>query len=101
MAINWDSSALESFKKWQGRGVSSADRMLSELIWSILFFLGTGAIREADDGQHLQRMHYDNVRTKYLESFGYHVLCFWNNEVISDIEAVLERIAINFRNKND
>jgi very-short-patch-repair endonuclease len=46
-------------------------------------------IIEVDGGQHLDQEEYDRERTEYLESKGYQVLRFWNNEVIVDIDTVL------------
>ncbi len=44
---------------------------------------------ELDGGQHTEQQEYDNARTAFLESEGYHVLRFWNNEVMENIEGVL------------
>ena len=44
---------------------------------------------EVDGGKHGEREAEDAVRTAYLESAGFRVLRFWNNEVLSDTEAVL------------
>ena len=49
-------------------------------------------IIELDGSQHLEQQEYDDERTKYLESHGYRVLRFWNNDVINDIESVLKVI---------
>jgi very-short-patch-repair endonuclease len=49
-------------------------------------------IVEADGGQHAEQQGYDGVRTKFLESGGYRVLRFWNNDVLTRTEAVLEAI---------
>ena len=49
-------------------------------------------IIELDGSQHLEQQAYDDERTKYLESRGYHVLRFWNNDVMNNIEAVLKVI---------
>jgi very-short-patch-repair endonuclease len=49
-------------------------------------------IIELDGSQHAQQINYDVKRTKYLEMLGYKVLRFWNNEVISEIDAVLQTI---------
>lgn len=49
-------------------------------------------IIELDGSQHLDRQEYDQQRTIYLESLGYRVLRFWNNEVASHIDRVLEVI---------
>jgi very-short-patch-repair endonuclease len=49
-------------------------------------------IIEVDGGQHATREVQDAARTIFLESLGYRVVRFWNNEVIDDMEGVLERI---------
>ena len=49
-------------------------------------------IVEADGGQHSDQEAYDARRTAWLESQGYRVLRFWNNEVLENIEGVLEVI---------
>ena len=46
-------------------------------------------IVELDGGQHLEQEEYDEERTKYLESLGYKVIRFWNNDVLKDIENVI------------
>jgi very-short-patch-repair endonuclease len=51
---------------------------------------------EVDGGQHTENAH-DLVRTRWLERKGYQVLRFWNNEVLSNVEGVLEAIAIKLR----
>ena len=47
---------------------------------------------EIDGGQHSVQSKQDAIRTKFLESEGYHVLRFWNNEVLGNIDGVLEVI---------
>jgi UDP-N-acetyl-alpha-D-muramoyl-L-alanyl-L-glutamate epimerase len=47
-------------------------------------------IVEADGGQHNEQIAMDDERTKVLESAGFIVLRFWNNEVLSNIDGVLE-----------
>ena len=46
-------------------------------------------IIEVDGGQHLDQEDYDAERTAYLESKGYHILRFWNNEIENDLEAIM------------
>ena len=46
-------------------------------------------IIELDGSQHLEQAAYDEARTKYLESIGYKVIRFWNNDVMNKIEAVI------------
>ncbi|WP_433852823.1 endonuclease domain-containing protein [Stenotrophomonas nitritireducens] len=47
---------------------------------------------ELDGGQHLQNSGYDKVRTAMLESLGYRVLRYWNDDVLMRTMAVLEDI---------
>jgi very-short-patch-repair endonuclease len=47
---------------------------------------------EIDGGQHSIQSKQDAMRTKFLESEGYRVLRFWNNEVLANIDGVLEVI---------
>jgi very-short-patch-repair endonuclease len=47
---------------------------------------------ELDGGQHSERTEADAKRTGVLESCGYLVLRFWNNDVMSNMDGVLEEI---------
>ena len=47
---------------------------------------------EIDGGQHAERNEQDAARTRNLESGGYLVLRFWNNDVMRNLEGVLEVI---------
>jgi very-short-patch-repair endonuclease len=49
-------------------------------------------IIEVDGGQHNLREARDAQRTRVLEQWGYHVVRFWNNDVLGNIESVLETI---------
>jgi very-short-patch-repair endonuclease len=49
-------------------------------------------IVEVDGGQHVENAEIDSERTKVLNAAGYEVLRFWNNEVLTNIEGVCERI---------
>ena len=44
---------------------------------------------ELDGSQHLEQEKYDKERTTFLNSKGYKVLRFWNNEVMNELEKVL------------
>jgi adenine-specific DNA-methyltransferase len=48
---------------------------------------------ELDGSQHADQLEPDKRRTEFLRAAGYAVLRFWNNEVISEIDEVLQRIA--------
>src|SRR3990167_5999134 len=49
-------------------------------------------IIELDGGQHTDRKTYDNQRTRTLEKDGFKIIRFWNNDVLSNLEGVLETI---------
>jgi very-short-patch-repair endonuclease len=51
-----------------------------------------GLVIELDGGQHATQSQADQRRSAYLERSGYRVLRFWDNEVLVNMEAVLERI---------
>jgi very-short-patch-repair endonuclease len=55
-------------------------------------------ILELDGGHHNDQKYFkgDISRQKYLESHGYTVLRFWNNEVDSNLDGVLENIRKEF-----
>ena len=47
---------------------------------------------EVDGGQHAEQAGYDDNRTKELKAAGFHVLRFWDNEVLKEIGSVKEKI---------
>lgn len=49
-------------------------------------------IVELDGGQHADQVDYDERRTRYLQAMDYRVLRFWNNDVLTHVESVLEVI---------
>jgi very-short-patch-repair endonuclease len=51
----------------------------------------TRIVIEVDGGQHAASAT-DEARTKVLEANGYHVLRYWNNDVLTNIDGVLEDI---------
>ncbi len=50
-------------------------------------------IVEVDGSQHQEQQGYDEIRTRWLESQGYRVLRFWNNETLAETDKVIETIA--------
>jgi very-short-patch-repair endonuclease len=50
-------------------------------------------IIELDGGQHAAARDADTVRTCFLKAEGFRVIRFWNNDVLSNMQGVLERIA--------
>ena len=55
---------------------------------------------ELDGGQHTETIVKDEARTAFLKGKGIDVLRFWNNEMLAETEAVLEKIwdELNARN---
>ena len=49
-------------------------------------------IIELDGSQHLEQAEYDEERTRYLESQGYRVVRFWNNQIEKEINGVIQAI---------
>lgn len=50
-------------------------------------------IVELDGGQHAERLSEDAARTKRMDEAGYHVVRFWNHDVLRNLEGVLEALA--------
>ena len=48
---------------------------------------------ELDGSQHADQSDTDERRTQFLRQAGYRVLRFWNHEVTSELDEVLQRIA--------
>lgn len=54
--------------------------------------LSAKLVIEIDGGQHAEQVAADNQRDQFLRDAGLQVLRFWNNQVLSEIEAVREAI---------
>jgi len=57
-------------------------------------------IIEIDGGQHNQPQDiiYDQKRTEFMQSRGYRVLRFWNNEIDENLEGVYDKIIETINN---
>lgn len=51
-----------------------------------------GLVVELDGGQHATQAPYDAARTRYIEQRGYHVLRFWNSDVMDNLDGVIAEI---------
>ena len=49
-------------------------------------------IIELDGGQHAEQQEADVERTRWLESRGFRVVRFWNNDVLANIAGVMQEI---------
>ncbi len=47
---------------------------------------------ELDGGQHKDNKSYDKRRSEFLEQEGFKVIRFWDNQVLTEMESVVERI---------
>jgi very-short-patch-repair endonuclease len=56
-------------------------------------------IIELDGSQHLEQQEYDQERTNFLESLGYKVIRFWNNDVTNNIDGVI--LAVIYAMENE
>jgi very-short-patch-repair endonuclease len=56
--------------------------------------LDAKVIVEVDGSQHLERLKYDDDRTRFLELQGFCVLRFWNDVVFNAESVVLDAISI-------
>ena len=50
-------------------------------------------IIELDGGQHAENTNYDGKRTEILNRRGFKVIRFWNNEVLTNLDGVLQMIS--------
>ena len=57
------------------------------------FCLKAKLVIEVDGSQHEDQKEQDERRSAFLRASGYRVLRFWNFEVMSDVDSVVERIA--------
>jgi very-short-patch-repair endonuclease len=53
---------------------------------------------ELDGSQHVEQVAEDSRRTAYLAEHGFRVLRFWNNQVFSELDDVLETIWLALTN---
>ena len=58
-------------------------------------------IIELDGSQHLEQEAYDEERTKFLNSLGYRVIRFWNNDVMNNIDGVILAIIYAMGNETN
>ncbi|HJQ61386.1 MAG TPA: endonuclease domain-containing protein [Burkholderiales bacterium] len=47
---------------------------------------------ELDGSQHAERTQYDSRRTEVLEAAGFRVIRFWDNDVLTHMESVMQSI---------
>ena len=48
---------------------------------------------EINGGHHTEQQAYDTARTEWLQARGFEVLRYWDNDVLTQLDSVLESIA--------
>ena len=84
----WRQIRNRQLEGWKFRRQLPFDNYIADFVCAELKL-----IIEIDGGQHAEARLYDEERTEHLQSKGYQVVRFWNNEVLGNTEGVLERIA--------
>jgi very-short-patch-repair endonuclease len=72
---------------WKFRRQHEIDRYIVDFVCA-----DADLIVELDGGQHAEQVEEDAYRTQRLEKLGFRVLRFWNGDVLTNTEAVLEVI---------
>ena len=54
---------------------------------------GARLVIEVDGATHIGEETADAARTRFLESEGYRVIRFWNNDVMTNVEGVIRTVA--------
>ncbi|GAB2593128.1 endonuclease domain-containing protein [Dyella jejuensis] len=80
----WRHLRNRHFSGWKFRRQHEIDRYIVDFVCPDAFL-----VVELDGGQHAETVAADAERTRRLQGMGYHVLRFWNNDVLMNTEAVL------------
>ncbi len=54
---------------------------------------------EVDGGQHDWNRAKDEIRTRFIEQLGFRVIRYWNNDVLSNMDGVLQQILIEIKQR--
>ena len=54
--------------------------------------LEIGLVIELDGGQHAEQLAHDEQRAQDMKALGFRTLRFWDNEVLKETDAVMEKI---------
>ena len=84
--VLWRHLRMRQFKGFKFRRQQPLGRYVVDFVC-----LSKKLIVELDGGQHLENSE-DKERAEWLESQGFHVLRFWNNQVLRDMECVTKVI---------
>jgi len=83
----WSRLRNRRLSGWKFRRQHEIDRCIADFACP-----DAALIVEPDGSQHDEQRAYDQARTRKLETMGYRVLRFWDNDVLANIDGVLEVI---------
>ena len=89
----WEHSLWERLRRRQLDGFKFRRQHPIGPFFADFFCPEARLIVEIDGSQHANELARDNSRTDLLRDAGYDVLRFWNHEISSDIDSVVQRIA--------
>jgi very-short-patch-repair endonuclease len=83
----WHRLRNRGLEGWKFRRQHQIDQYIVDFVCA-----DAALIVELDGGQHGDQVIYDERRRQKLETMGYQVLRFWNNDVLKNFDSVLEAI---------
>ena len=83
----WHHLRNRHLQGWKFRRQHEIDRYIADFACP-----DAGLIVELDGSQHGEQLAYDEARTRKLGAMGYRVLRFWDNDVLTNLDGVLEVI---------
>ena len=86
--VLWSKLRGRALRGWKFRRQHPIDAYIADFVCA-----EAGLVIELDGGQHASAVVYDEARTRALERSGFRVLRFWNSDVLTNIEGVLQSIA--------
>jgi very-short-patch-repair endonuclease len=89
----WEHSLWERLRRRQLNGFKFRRQHPVGPFFADFFCPEAKLIVEIDGSQHADELERDNSRTERLRDAGYNVLRFWNHEISSEIDTVIQRIA--------
>jgi very-short-patch-repair endonuclease len=79
----WRHLRMKQFEGYKFRRQHPLGKYIADFVC-----LDAGLILEVDGGQHAEQLVDDADRTQWLDTKGFRVMRFWNNEVLENIEGV-------------
>jgi very-short-patch-repair endonuclease len=89
----WEHSLWERLRRRQLDGFKFRRQHPIGPFFADFFCPEARLIVEIDGSQHADELARDKNRTEFLRNAGYDVLRFWNHEISSEIDSVVQRIA--------